>query len=121
MHSCAWMHLAPGQIHSAPVRLHIAPAQILRLHRYMLRLLRCILHPDRSYLLPDRCVHVHSLPSFLYCIFLLPCPLLCQSETSVLFRHLSRAVCACVHSSFVTQLHHHYCTISSLYVSFVNA
>ena len=39
--------------------------------------------------------------SISYCIFfLLPCPLLCQSETSVLFRHLSRAVCACVHSSF---------------------
>ena len=32
--------------------------------------------------------------------FLLPCPLLCQSETSVLFRHLSRAVHACIHSSF---------------------
>ena len=47
-----------------------------------------------------RMIHVcfHCPSSIMYCVFLLPCPLLCQSETSVLFRHLSRAVCACIHS-----------------------
>ena len=62
------------------------------------------------------CFHCSSL--ILYFVFLLPCPLLCQSETSVLFRHLSRAVHACIHSSVVIQLHHHYCTTSSPYVFF---
>ena len=90
----AWVHVAPAQMYFVPRWIILAPGQI--------------------------CLH-SSLPSFLYCIFLLPCPLLCQSETSVLVRHLSRAVRTCIHSSFVTQLHHHYCTISSPYVSFVNA
>ena len=49
----------------------------------------------------DTCVFIVHLRS-LYYIFIL-------------------SVCTCIHSSLVIPLHHHYCTTSSPYVSFVNA